>query len=80
MDGANDVVLSLPNVHEIRAYNRMARLARGDFLLLLQGDHCLPAGTAWASRLPFRHPAKSLRLCARLIGGRLALLLDVLLP
>ena len=43
----HDVVLSLPNVHEVRAYNRMARLARGEFLLLLQGDHCLPPSGAW---------------------------------
>ena len=48
--GANDAVLSLPNVHEIRAYNRMARMARGDFLLLLQGDHCLPVSSTWLTR------------------------------
>ena len=47
LNGPLDVVLSMPNVHEIRAYNRMARLARGDFLLLLQGDHCLPPSRAW---------------------------------
>ena len=41
--GANDAVLSSANVHEIRAYHRMARMARGEYLLLLQGDHCLPA-------------------------------------
>ena len=43
----NDFVVSSPNIHEIRAYNRLARLARGDFLLLLQGDHCLPAKGDW---------------------------------
>ena len=48
--GPNDAVLSLPNVHEIRAYNRMARMARGDFLLLLQGDHCLPPRGTWLRR------------------------------
>eukprot|EP00900_Chrysochromulina_parva_P006016 jgi/Chrpa1/15415/Chrysochromulina_OHIO_Genome00022202-RA len=48
LQGANDAVLSSANVHEIRAYHRLARMARGDFLLLLQGDHCLPArGIAW---------------------------------
>ena len=45
--GPNDIVLTLPNIHEIRAYNRMARLARGDYLMLLQGDHCLPPNAAW---------------------------------
>ena len=43
----NDFVVSSPNIHEIRAYNRLARLARGDFLLLLQGDHCLPSKADW---------------------------------
>jgi hypothetical protein len=48
LNGTNDIVLSSANVHEIRAYNRMARMARGDFLLILQGDHCIPsAGTRW---------------------------------
>jgi hypothetical protein len=50
LHGPNDAVLSLPNVHEIRAYNRMARMARGDFLLLLQGDHCLPTSSLWLER------------------------------
>ena len=43
----NDFAVSSPNIHEIRAYNRLARLARGDFLLLLQGDHCLPSKADW---------------------------------
>jgi len=45
--GPNDFVVSSPNIHEIRAYNRLARLARGDYLLLLQGDHCLPRNADW---------------------------------
>ena len=45
--GANDYLLMSPNIHEIRAYNRLARMARGDYLLLLQGDHCLPRDPAW---------------------------------
>lgn len=50
LGGPNDFLLSSPNVHELRAYDRMARLARGDFLLLLQGDHCLPPSAAWLER------------------------------
>ena len=48
----NDFVVSSPNIHEIRAYNRLARLARGDFLLLLQGDHCLPGKPNWLRQAP----------------------------
>lgn len=61
--GGSHTVLSLPNVHEIRAYNRMARLARGEFLLMLQGDFCMPspvgASAPWLERalsLFERHP------------------------
>ena len=52
----NDFVVSSPNIHEIRAYNRLARLARGDFLLLLQGDHCLPGKPNWLRQAP-RNPS-----------------------
>ena len=54
----NDFVVSSPNIHEIRAYNRLARLARGDFLLLLQGDHCLPGKPNWLRQAP-RNPSPS---------------------
>ncbi|KAL1525848.1 hypothetical protein AB1Y20_020682 [Prymnesium parvum] len=47
LDGPADYLLLSPNVHEIRAYNRLARMARGEFLLVLQGDHCLPPTPAW---------------------------------
>ena len=47
LSGPRDFVLSSPNLHEIRAYNRLARFARGTFLLLLQGDHCLPRADSW---------------------------------
>lgn len=67
--GANDVVISSANVHEIRAYHRMARMARGEYLLFLQGDHCLPAaGSTWirqALQLFEQFPALGL------LGGQL---------
>jgi GT2 family glycosyltransferase len=47
LSGPRDFVLSSPNLHETRAYNRLARFARGTFLLLLQGDHCLPRASSW---------------------------------
>lgn len=47
MRGPNDYLLISPNIHEIRAYNRLARMARGDFLLLLQGDFCFPRDPGW---------------------------------
>ena len=45
--GSNDFVVTSPNVHEIRAYDRLARMARGTYLLLLQGDHCPPRDAGW---------------------------------
>ena len=47
LTGPNDFLVSSPNIHELRAYDRLARMARGDFLLLLQGDHCLPRSIDW---------------------------------
>ena len=38
LSGANDFYVSSPNIHEIRAYNRLARMARGELLVLLQGE------------------------------------------
>ena len=35
------------DVHEIRAYNRLARLARGAMLVFLQGDYCVPPSGDW---------------------------------
>lgn len=46
----SDFYVSMPNVHEIRAYNRLASMARGQLLILLQGDNCLPNSTAWIAR------------------------------
>lgn len=45
--GPNDYYISSPNLHEIRAYNRLARMARGEFLVFVQGDTCLPTSSTW---------------------------------
>ena len=42
-----DAVLVTGNVHEIRAYNRLAALAVGRLLVFLQGDYGLPATPTW---------------------------------
>ena len=47
LTGPNDFYVASPNVHELRAYDRLARMARGDFLVLLQGDFCLPSTPGW---------------------------------
>ena len=47
LTGPNDFYVASPNVHELRAYDRLARMARGEFLVLLQGDFCLPSTAAW---------------------------------
>ena len=36
LDQPSDFLVFSPNVHEIRGYNRLAGLAKGDVLLLLQ--------------------------------------------
>ena len=47
LTGPHDFYLQSNNIHEIRAYNRLARFARGTFLVFLQGDYCLPTSPAW---------------------------------
>jgi GT2 family glycosyltransferase len=44
---ANEFYISSPNLHEVRAYNRLALMARGEFLVFVQGDTCLPSASAW---------------------------------
>ena len=54
LTGPNELYISSPNLHEVRAYNRVAAMARGELLVFVQGDCCLPARPAWmidASRL-----------------------------
>ena len=45
--GPNEFYVSSPNLHEVRAYNRMAQMARGELLVYVQGDACLPATPLW---------------------------------
>ena len=47
LDGANEFYISSPNLHEVRAYNRLAQFARGEYLVFVQGDCCLPAKPFW---------------------------------
>ena len=45
--GRQDYVLLSNNLGETRAYNNLARLSRGEYLLLLQDDTPLPAACNW---------------------------------
>ena len=56
---STDVYVSSENIHETRAYNKLARLANATYLVFLQGDNCLPQSAIWLhealylfSRLP----------------------------
>ncbi len=42
-----DTLVRGDNLHEARAYNMLARQSQGEFLVLLQGDYCLPVSPAW---------------------------------
>ena len=48
-----DVYVQSPNVHEVRAYNRLARLANASLLVFLQGDNCMPPLASIAPRMSF---------------------------
>lgn len=47
LTGPNDYYISSPNLHEVRVYNRLSRMLRGEYLVLVQGDACLPATPRW---------------------------------
>ena len=47
LKGANEFYVSSPNLHEPRAYNRLSRYARGELLIFVQGDCCLPLSSSW---------------------------------
>ena len=49
--GRHDYVLLSNNLGETRAYNNLARLSRGEYLLLLQDDTPLPKVCDWAVNL-----------------------------
>jgi GT2 family glycosyltransferase len=54
-----DVYVQSPNVHEVLAYNRLAKMANASLLAFLQGDNCLPRSPRWleeAVYLYMRHP------------------------
>ena len=42
-----DVYVQSNNVHEVRAYNMLARMTNASLLVFLQGDNCLPLSTTW---------------------------------
>ena len=43
----SEFYISSPNLHETRAYNRLAQMARGELIMFVQGDNCLPASSMW---------------------------------
>jgi hypothetical protein len=55
------------NVHEIRAYNRLGHMARGQVLVILQ----VGAGASWASSTPAGSPARQRQLAPSLWRGLL---------
>jgi hypothetical protein len=47
LDRPNDFVIRSNDLHEIRAYDRAATLARGELICLLQDDDLPPADSGW---------------------------------
>ena len=47
LDQPNDFVVRSNDLHEIRAYDRAMRLARGDLICLMQDDEVPPEDGAW---------------------------------
>lgn len=43
----NEFYIASPNLHEVRAYNRLIQYARGELLMFVQGDTCLPYTPMW---------------------------------
>ena len=67
----NAFYIGSPNLHEIRVYNRLAALARGEFFMLVQGDYCLPDARAGGG-LWMLHALRAFRALPRLamLSGR----------
>ena len=47
LDPLVDTIVFSPNLHEVRGYNRLAGLAKGDVIVLLQDDDLLPEHCDW---------------------------------
>ena len=47
LTGRNEFYVASPNLHEVRSYNRLAQMARGELLVFVQGDTCLPSSPQW---------------------------------
>ena len=67
----NAFYIGSPNLHEIRVYNRLAALSRGEFFMLVQGDYCLPDARAGGG-LWMLHALRAFRALPRLamLSGR----------
>lgn len=42
-----DVYLQAPNIHEVRAFNKLALYVNASLIVFLQGDNCLPLTPDW---------------------------------
>lgn len=63
MNTTADTILFSRNIHEIRAYNKLARVASGDVLAFVQDDAAPPVGCAYldtVARLYARDPRLSI--------------------
>ena len=49
LKGGNEFYVAAPNLNEPRAYNRLALMARGELLIFVQGDFCLPSNSLWVA-------------------------------
>lgn len=49
LNGPNDFLLHCNDIHEIRTYDRAMRMARGEFVCLLQDDDLPPASGVWVN-------------------------------